>query len=50
MTVLLSKPYICLFDDNMTGVSDVLSAIIRILLSQAKDVAGQSAEEVEVDL
>ncbi|RUS17382.1 hypothetical protein BC938DRAFT_476283 [Jimgerdemannia flammicorona] len=45
-TVLLSTPYNCSFKD-MGGVSEVLSAIIRILQSQAGDVAGQSAEEVE---
>jgi len=45
-TVLLSESYYCVFKD-MTGVSEVLSAIIRILQSQADDVAGQSAEEVE---
>ncbi|CAG8615064.1 5814_t:CDS:2 [Paraglomus occultum] len=43
-TVLLSKPYDCSFTNN-TGVSEVLSVIIRILQSQANDIAGQSVEE-----
>jgi len=42
--VLLSKPYDCLFNNNV-GVSEVLSVIIRILQLQADYIAGQSVKE-----